>query len=375
MRVLFDIGHPAHVHLFRHAIARLRDGGHPVVVTAGEKEIATQLLREYGIPYVSLGKPGAGLAEKGARLALSSLKLFGIAATFRPDVMVAVSPVRAAPVAWALRRPCIGLDDTEHAKLAHRLYMPFVTVLLTPACYGLDVGAKQVRYDAYHELAYLHPRYFKPDPSVLLSAGVNADDPFCIVRFVSWQAAHDVGQGGFSDDGKVRLVQELSKSARVLISSEGELPTALERYAFTAPPHQIHHFLRYAVVCVTEGATMASEAAALGTPAVYMNTLSAGTLREQQDRYGLVFNFPDRQDEEAAIAMALRIVGESGSERAERRARATQLIRDHIDVTEFLLEEISRQAVGERALRSSKRLPMETASFPDSSRAEPMGRR
>jgi hypothetical protein len=230
------------------------------------------------------------------------------------------------------------LDDTEHAAVAHGLYMPFVTTLLTPECYGLDAGKRQVRYKGYHELAYLHPRYFKPDPSVLLAAGVDVDTPFCLIRFVAWRAAHDVGQGGFSHAGKTRLVQGLSKVGRVLVSSEGEIPAALERYAFTAPPHRIHHFLHYAAVCVTEGATMASEAAALGTPAVYLNSLRAGTLTEQQERYGLVFNFNNTQDEDVAIATATELMRESCSLREEWRVRAARMVQDHIDVTEYLAD-------------------------------------
>jgi hypothetical protein len=338
MRVLFDIGHPAHVHLFRHAIARLEHDGHSVLITSSEKEIATQLLREFGIPYVSLGKPGAGVAEKGARLALSTLKLLRIAEKFRPDVLVAVSPVRAAPVAWALRRPCIGLDDTEHAKLAHRLYMPFVTTLLTPECFGLDVGRKQVRYKGYHELAYLHPGYFTPDASVLASSGLSEGEPFSIVRFVSWQAAHDVGQGGFSREGRLRLVSELARYGRVLVSAEKGIDPELADYAFRAPPHLMHHFLYYASVCVTEGATMASECAMLGTPAVYMNTLSAGTLDEQQERYGLVFNYHRRQDEDVAMALAAEVFQQSQANREQWRARAARLVQDHIDVTEYLAD-------------------------------------
>lgn len=41
---------------------------------------------------------------------------------------------------------------------------------------------------------------------------------------------------------------------------------------------------------IGEGATMASEAAILGTPAVYINPLSAGTI-EAQVKYGLVHHF------------------------------------------------------------------------------------
>jgi hypothetical protein len=337
-RVVFDIGHPAHVHLFRHVIARLERDGHQVLVTATEKEIATQLLREFGIPHISLGKPGRGLAEKGARLALATLKLLRIAAKFRPDVLVGMAPVRAAPVAWALRRPCIGMDDTEHAALQRRLYLPFVTVVLTPACYAGDLGRKQVRYNGYHELAYLHPKYFTPDPSVLALAGLSEGTPFSVVRFVAWQAAHDVGQGGFSREGRLRLVRELARYGRVLVSAEKGIDPELADYAFRAPPHLMHHFLYYASVCVTEGATMASECAMLGTPAVYMNTLSAGTLDEQQERYGLVFNYHRRQDEDVAIALAAEVFQQSQANREQWRARAARLVQDHIDVTEYLAD-------------------------------------
>jgi hypothetical protein len=343
MRVLFDIGHPAHVHLFRHAIARLERDGHQVLVTASEKEIATQLLREFGIPYVSLGKPGRGLAEKGARLAFSTLKLLGIAARFRPDVLVAVSPVRAAPVAWALHRPSIGLDDTEHAKLAHRLYMPFVTTLLTPECFGLDMGKKQVRYKGYHELAYLHPRYFTPDPSVLASAGLSEGESFSIVRFVSWQAAHDVGQGGFSREGRLRLVRELARYGRVLVSAEKGVDPEFADHAFRAPPHLMHHFLYYASVCVTEGATMASECALLGTPAVYLNSLGLGYLHELQSQYGLIENFHGRNDDDAAIEAAIRMIQESVTNREELRSGTARLIADNEDVTEFMVRAVYRQ--------------------------------
>ena len=342
MRVLFDIGHPAHVHLFRHVIVRLWRDGHEVLVTASEKDIATQLLREFGIPYVSLGRPGAGMGEKGARLALSVLKLLRIANAFRPDVLVAAFPVRVGPVAWALRKPCIGLDDTEHGKLERRLYMPFVTTLLTPECYALDLGPKQVRYKGYHELAYLHPKYFTPDPSVLAAEGLSEGTPFAVVRFVSWQAAHDVGQGGFSREGRLRLVSELSRHGRVLVSAEKGIDPELAEYAFRAPPHLIHHFLYYASVCVTEGATMASECAALGTPAVYMNSLPSGSLNEQQERYGLVFNHHNRQDEDSAIEIAATVMSGQVAQRQEWRDRGARLVDEHLDVTEYLVETMLR---------------------------------
>ena len=44
MRVLFDLLHPAHFHLFRHVITTLLESGHEVEIIAREKDCLPQLL-------------------------------------------------------------------------------------------------------------------------------------------------------------------------------------------------------------------------------------------------------------------------------------------------------------------------------------------
>ena len=63
----------------------------------------------------------------------------------------------------------------------------------------------------------------------------------------------------------------------------------LEKYKIPIPPERMHDALYYSSLYIGEGATMASECAVLGTPAIYANNLSAGTLEEQRSKYGLVF--------------------------------------------------------------------------------------
>ena len=41
---------------------------------------------------------------------------------------------------------------------------------------------------------------------------------------------------------------------------------------------------------IGEGATTASESCLMGTPAIYVNTISAGTI-EEQEKSGLLFNY------------------------------------------------------------------------------------
>ena len=64
MKLLFLVGHPAHVHLFRHSIAELRARGHSVWIAAIEKETTLRLLSLYGLDYTPVGKNVPTLAGK-----------------------------------------------------------------------------------------------------------------------------------------------------------------------------------------------------------------------------------------------------------------------------------------------------------------------
>ena len=56
MKILFDIGHPAHVHYFKNLIRILEQKNHKCVIIARKKEITHQLLDNYLIKYKSRGQ-------------------------------------------------------------------------------------------------------------------------------------------------------------------------------------------------------------------------------------------------------------------------------------------------------------------------------
>lgn len=51
MRILVDVGHPAHVHLFRNAIHIWHQRGHRVVVTTRDKKVTSRLLSLYCVDH------------------------------------------------------------------------------------------------------------------------------------------------------------------------------------------------------------------------------------------------------------------------------------------------------------------------------------
>jgi len=335
MKIVVDINHPSDVHFFNNFIRKMKGRGHQVLITATDKDVTFKLLGKYGYDYANLGKYGKSLPSKAITLPLIDLRMFRAVRTFQPDIFLGFGSVRAAHVAYLLRKPSIIFDDTERSTEQIRLFLPFCDAVCTPSCFETDLGPKQVRFNGYKELAALHPNYFTPDPSVLHEIGVSSDERFFIIRFVSWQASHDVGQHGISD--KIGLVKRLEKYGRVLLTSEGPLPEELEPYRIRVSPEKLHDLLYYATLYIGEGATTASEAAVLGTHAIYVNTLGAGTLHEQEETYELVYNFsnPENMDDDV-INKAMELL-EDPETRRKGKTKRERLVQDKIDVTAFMI--------------------------------------
>jgi predicted glycosyltransferase len=64
MNILVDIGHPAHVHLYKNFIIQAKINGHKVIVTVKDIPIAKQLLKACNIEFIDLGSKKNGLAGK-----------------------------------------------------------------------------------------------------------------------------------------------------------------------------------------------------------------------------------------------------------------------------------------------------------------------
>jgi predicted glycosyltransferase len=265
------------------------------------------------------------------------LGLYRQARKFDPDVMMAMGEPSVAHI--SRMRDCGGLifTDTEHATIQNTLTFPLAERVYTPDCYWDDIGPQQIRYPGYHELAYLHPNRFTPDPSILSEAGLVDGEKFVILRLNAWQAAHDVGDSGLRDVHEV--IKELeSAGAKVVITSEPELLSDFSEYTVDIPLHKMHDLLYYAYALVGESATMAAEAAVLGTPAVFISSSRRGYTNEMESEYGLVSTFDGPERQKRGLHKAVNILSDYDPKKwADRRK---QLLDDKIDTTEFMLEQV-----------------------------------
>lgn len=290
MIVLIDILHPADLHVLRGFREEMLRRGHTVHVAARNKDVTIPLLQRYDIPAEILSRQRSGLVGLGIEWFIRAFRLIRMARRTRPHLMIGVSGPVIAPVGKLLRIPTVVMCDVEHSTRTNRLVIPLATAVVTGRSYYGPVNGHQVTYPSYHQLAYLHPQRFTPDDKLVKEAGIDPEAAYSVVRFVAWEASHDIGESGLDVENKRRLIARLAEGGRVLVSSEAPLPDDLRRFEITAEPDLLHHIIAFARIVVGESATLSSEAAVLGVPSVYIRDTGRGYTDEQERRYNLVRN-------------------------------------------------------------------------------------
>jgi predicted glycosyltransferase len=336
MRILIDINHPSQVHLFKHAAWEWEAHGHNVLIVARDKDVTLELLREYGLTFLPGTKRKPGMLNLAAELFTKTASLVRISRDFRPDIFVSLGSPPAAWAATLLGKPHIAFTDTEHSKEQLYLYKPFSKRIYTPDCFLTDLGPKQIRYAGYHELAYLHPKRFRPNLHNLEKIGLSKNRPYFVIRFVSFNATHDINRKGLDEGDKKRLLDLLQRHGDVVVSSEAQKGMQILSTGETVPAKLMHDLLAFAALFIGEGTTMATEAALLGTPAITLTPHSGGNRLELENKYGLVKAIRDPEELMAQVQDFLA----NKELKAEWEKKRQKLLDDKIDVTEFIVREI-----------------------------------
>lgn len=331
MRVLIDIAHPAHIHYFRNFSKIFENKGHKILFTLRNKGIILELANYYGLNY----KIRSSKESSKLWYAISStLNILRIAWDYKPDIFIDMGTVFAAPVATFMRKPYIAFDDTEVSIKTRFLHMPFTDHILTPQAFEIELNPKKhIKLFGFMELFYLRPSIFQKDSRIFDKLGIKQGEKYVIFRFVSWDAHHDKGLSGISLGNKIKAVKEVEKFAKVFISSEKTLPAELQKYKFNLPSYCMHDAIAFSSLLFGESSTMASEAAMLGVPAIFVDKLGRGYTRMLETKYGLVHNFTE-EDQVRAIDKAVELLT---CDKNDYERRNMQLLADTINMNEFLV--------------------------------------
>ena len=177
----------AHPVVFRPVIARLRDRGHHVEITARDYAQTLGLLELQGLEAVVFGRHAGASRALKVRALLHRTNQLHRWAKGRFDLAVAHgSNDLALAAAWA-RIPAVNMFDYEFAVQQHNIGCRLARRVITPDAIPPDrltrfgaEGEKLLQYPGLKEEYYLAD--FEPDPTILARLGVEDQRVVVVVR-------------------------------------------------------------------------------------------------------------------------------------------------------------------------------------------------
>ncbi len=277
MRVWVDLTNSPHVLVMRPVIARLRERGHEVRVTARDFAQTLELCERLGVDHTAIGRHrGERAAAKAAGLVSRSAALVRWArGQGRFDIALGHGSNDVTVAAALLRIPSSTMFDYEWATVQHTINCRLAAAVVVPDAipperlrrYG--AAGKLRRYEGLKEEYYLAD--FEPDPAVLSELALDPELPIVVVRTPPEVSLYH----RFHSDLFGAVLERLSAAAL----ADGVQPVVLPRVAsqraqlasvpgLLIPEHAIdaQSLISYAALTISAGGTMNREAVALGTP-------------------------------------------------------------------------------------------------------------
>ena len=342
MNVLIQLSHPAHFHLYKNVAKNLMRDGHQVFILIKTKDILEDLLQQSGLPYYNILKEAHRKSKLGILwdMFVRDWRMLRFVKMHKIDLLTGSTP-EVAQVGWLKRKYRIntGEDDMRVVPLFQKMAGPFIQTMLSPVvCDNWKIEGKSVKYDSYHELAYLHPHHFFADKSVV-EKYFQPDSPYFILRFSSLNAHHDAGIKGIDAEIAQRLADILKPHGRIYITSERELEPQFEPYRIKINTLDMHHVMAFADLYIGDSQTMAAEAGVLGVPFVRFNDFVGriGYLNELEDTYHLGYGI--KASEQGSAEKMYKVVNElleTPDLKEEWQARRQKMLSEKIDYAQFL---------------------------------------
>ena len=334
MRILVDINHPAHVHLFKNLISHFQSLGHFVLVTARRKDSTIDLLEHYQIPHEVLSSPTTNRFGMFSELIKRDLKIFKLNKKYKFDMALGTS-VSIAHLTLFSGVPSYNFneDDDDYIPLLTYLTYPFATKIINPDNLNFKKWvSKRVLYPSLHELAYLHPNNFKVDLDIVKRYNL-IPQQYIIVRLSALTAHHDVKAAGISVNLQ-QQIENMANDSKIIYSREVSKTNKIN-------PWDMHHILANARMLISDSQTMTIEAAVLGVPSVRYSSFvgRSSVIEDLEKNYDLTFGFSPG-NETGFLEKIKELLARKDLSSAWETKRE-QLLKDKVDLNKWMIDYFS----------------------------------
>jgi predicted glycosyltransferase len=336
--------HPAHFHLYKNVVRNLKAKGNTVIVVCQKKDVLDNLLLAEGFEYINLLPKGRKDNKLSMLISLlrQDIGTLKICLKHKPDILFGTSG-EICHIGKLLKIPSLYFneDDIDVVPLLKYLVYPFAKHIVTPnVCETGKFEKKTIKYNSYHELAYLHPNNFTPDFNIVKKT-INPEKPYCLIRFAKLTAHHDKGINGISTDVAEGIISLLSKKGSVYISSERELESKFEKYRISIDPIYLHHVMAFADLYIGDSQTMAAESGVLGVPFIRYNDFVGriGYLEELENTYKLGYGI--KPNNQSALMKTLKDLLDMPNRQNVFQQRRNKMLEDKIDLASYITDLLS----------------------------------
>lgn len=350
MKILLHLAHPAHFHLFKNLVVPLKSLGHHVRFSYNDKDVLSLLINNFNSPElfykIEARKNLNGKLDLYKQFIEKNINFFHLVKAFRPDIILGTSIIISL-VGKILGIPniIVNEDDFDIIRQTSNIGYKFATKIVCPnVCRTGKWESKCIKYDGYHELAYLSPKYFQPDVQVLQKYGLLAKE-YTIIRFAKLLAHHDDDIHGIDDNFAAKIIEEVKHSSQVFITSERNIPESLAKYLLKIDPLDIHHIMAFAKLYIGDSQTMAAESGVLGVPFIRYNGFVGriSYLEELENKYKLGFGVRPN-DQENVLEIARFILSDNKTSEVWRE-RQELMLNEKVDLTQFLVDLIENRGL------------------------------
>ena len=273
--VWLDALTPKQAHIFAAMARRFLEEGFHVLLTVRDYDYSIGVARSWGIEPLVVGRyGGASLDSKLESDAERATKLAKLLSKKRICTAIMYPSPSGARVAYGLAIPLVILSDSPHSVYVHRLTLPLADFLVHSAFiplnlfkrYLLNTYTKHLTFRGFDEVEYLGP--YQPSQELIESLGLEPYG-YIVVRPPEYKAAY---YRGYRKPKIEEIVLRLAEEGYTVVylpryPEQKRLVESVKNVLVPNEPLPGADLVAYAKAVITGGASMAREAALLGTPA------------------------------------------------------------------------------------------------------------
>jgi uncharacterized protein len=340
MNILVYFGHPSQYLFLRQTIKTLTTKGHNTDILIKSKDILENLIINDGFKYHNI-LPKERKNNKFSifwSMLKRDFRLYKFVRKKHYDLFIGTDP-SLAHIGFLKKVSIITTleDDSDVIPMIVKTTYPFTSTILTPeVCNVGKYTYKKTGYNGYMKLSYLHPSIFVPDFNKINTV---INSPYVLIRLSKLNAHHDFGISGLNSSLLKSIIAKVETTGRkIIISSEAEIiDPNLKCYTKKINPSDMHHYLYYADMLISDSQSMSVEAAMLGTPSIRYNDFAGkiSVLEELESKYALTFGIKTSEQNKLFNKIDELFLILNLKEEFQRRRK--KMLADKIDVTAFMI--------------------------------------